>query len=184
MSVLPDKSAFVQRAAQAPEASSIEIVSPEALDSGPVSAGVRYWNALRGARPLPARDELEPAKMVKFLRNIVLVRVIDGGADYEYRVVGDAHVQAHGHNFRHKRLKEIEATRVDFSTRATYEHVRMTALPFAVSGWIGRYVPQSRFCYHESAFLPLGTGSVVDHLLIVSTYVPRGVSASSVRTEL
>lgn len=158
----------------APEASSVEIVSPEMLDSAPVSMGVKYWNALRGARQLPARSELVPKKMVKFLRNIVLVRVLDGGADYEYRVVGDAHVQAHATNFRHMRLTEIEATRIDFGTRATYEHVRVTALPFAVRGWIGRHVPKSRFSYHETAFLPLGTNGVVDHLLIVSTYVPRG----------
>jgi hypothetical protein len=163
------------RATEAPESSSIEIVSPEALDSEPVRAGVQYWNILCGKRRFPTRDELEPAQMAKFLRNIVLVRVIDNGADYEYRVVGDAHVQAQGYNFRHKRLKEIEATRVDFTTRATYEHVRTTALPFAVRGWVGRYVPHSRFAYHETVFLPLGAAGVVDHLLIVSTYVPRGV---------
>jgi hypothetical protein len=163
------------RAVEAPESSSIEIVSPEALESDPVRAGVQYWNELRGTRRFPARSELAPPKMTKFLRNLVLVRVLDGGADYEYRVVGDAHVQAQGFNFRHMRLKQIEETRVDFTTRATYEHVRTTALPFAIRGWIGRYVPQSRFAYHETAFLPMGMSGVVDHLLIVSTYVPRGV---------
>jgi hypothetical protein len=170
---------FVSRAADTPESSSIEIVSPETLDSEPVRAGVAYWNGLRGERPFAARHELVPAGMAKFLRNIALVRVLDGGADYEYRVVGDAHVQAQGFNFRHKRLKEIEAMRVDFTTRATYEHVRITASPFAVRGWVGRYEPNSRFSYHETAFLPLGANGIVDHLLIVSTYVPRGVKISS-----
>lgn len=163
------------RVFDAPEASSIEIVSPEALHSEPVRAGVAYWNTLRGARRFPTRDELVPGKMVKFLRNVVLVRVLDGGTDYEYRVVGDAHVQAQGFNFRHMRLKEIEAKRVDFSTRATYDHVRTSTSPFAVRGWVGRYEPYSRFSYHETAFLPLGVNDTVDHLLIVSTYVPRGM---------
>ena len=166
---------FAPRPADAPESSSIEIVSPETLDSGPVSMGVRYWNALRGERPYPARGELVPAKMAKFLRNTVLVQVIDGGADYEYRVVGDAHVQAHGFNFRHMRLKQIEATRIDFSTRATYGHVRTTGVALAVRGWVGRHEPHSRFSYHETAFLPLGENGVVDHLLIVTAYVPRSV---------
>jgi hypothetical protein len=164
----------IERKVATPDASSIEIVAAGALDSGPVSAGVQYWSALKGARPFPSRNELVPGKMAKFLRNIVLVRVIDDGADYEYRVVGDAHVQAQGFNFRHMRLKEIEAKRIDFATRATYEHVRTTGLSFAVRGWIGRRVPQSRFSYHETAFLPLGENGKVDHLLIVSTYVPRG----------
>jgi hypothetical protein len=161
------------KATEAPETTSIEIVAADELDSGPVSMGVRYWNELKGERAFPSRNDLVPAKMAKFLRNIVLVRVIDAGADYEYRVVGDAHVQAHGYNFRHMRLKDIEAKRLDFSTRPTYEHVRVTGVPFAVRGWIGRYVPNSRYSYHETAFLPLGENGVVDHLLIVSTYVPR-----------
>lgn len=165
---------ILPKSASAPDASSIEIVPADALDSGPVSEGVRYWNALKGDRALPSRNELVPARMAKFLRNIVLARVIDNGVDYEYRVVGDAHVQAQGYNFRHMRLKEIESKRLDFTTRPTYEHVRVTGVPFAVRGWIGRHVPHSRFSYHETAFLPLGENGVVDHLLIISTYVPRG----------
>jgi hypothetical protein len=161
------------KALDAPDSSSIEIVSADALDSGPVSEGVRYWNTLKGDRAFPSRNELVPAKMSKFLRNIVLVRVIGNGADYEFRVVGDAHVQAQGYNFRHMRLKEIEAKRLDFTTRPTYEHVRVTATPFAVRGWIGRHVRHVRFSYHETAFLPLGENGVVDHILIVSAYVPR-----------
>jgi hypothetical protein len=173
MSVEPGTAAFAQKA-EAQESPTVQIVSPETLNSAPVSAAWRYWNALRGTRPFPARGELVPREMASFLRNIVLVRVIDGGKDYEYRIVGDAHVQAHGFDFRHLRLTQVEATKVDFSTRATYEHVRNTATPFAVRGWIGLHIINARFSYHESVFLPLGTNGVVDHLLIVSAYTPRG----------
>jgi hypothetical protein len=52
--------------------------------------------------------------------------------------------------------------------------VRTTGDPFAVRGWIGKDVPDARFVYHESVFLPFGDdGETVDHELIVSVYVPR-----------
>ena len=173
MSVQPDTAAFAQKA-DTQESPSVQIVSPETLNSAPVSVAWRYWNALRGARPFPARSDLVPREMASFLRNIVLVRVLDSGKDYEYCIVGDAHVQAQGFDFRHLRLTQVEAAKIDFSTRATYEHVSNTAMPFTVRGWIGLHITDTRFSYHESVFLPLGANGVVDHLLIVSAYTPRG----------
>ncbi len=37
---------------------------------------------------MPARSELSPRDVRAILHNIVLIRVIDGGRDYEYRIVG------------------------------------------------------------------------------------------------
>jgi hypothetical protein len=163
-----------------PKKSSIHIVAPEALDCEPVSAAVRYWNRLRGTRRYPARKELAPREMTAFLRNIVLLRVLDGGDDFEFRIVGDAHVQAQGLNFKGMRLKELESSTPNHEryTRATYEHVRITAEPLALRGWIGRDVPQSTYCYYETAFLPLGTRDAVDHILVVTSYTPPAGGAA------
>ena len=56
---------------------------------------------------------------------------------------------------------------------APYAHVRTTAELFAVRGWVGRDLPQSRFSFHESALLPLGPDAVtVDHIVVVTSYTP------------
>ena len=158
-----------------PKESSVHMVPPHELDSEPVSSAIRHWDALRGDRCYPARDEVLPRDISSVLRHIVLIRVLDGGADFEYRIVGDAHVQAHEANFLGMRLKEIEDANPGFdpNTRATYEYVRFTGEPLAVRGWVGRDVPESKFCYYETVFLPLGTEDGVEHLLVATSYVPR-----------
>lgn len=162
-----------------PKESSVHIMPPHALDSEPVSFAVRHWETLRGSRRYPTRDEILPRDMAGVLRHVVLIRVLDVGDDFEYRIVGDAHVQAHGSNFVGMRLKEIEKAHPGFdpNTRATYEFVRFTGEPLAIRGWIGRDVPESKFCYYETVFLPLGTKDGVDHLLTVTSYVPRAGAA-------
>lgn len=112
----------------------------------------------------------------QILRNIVLVRIIDGGRDYEFRIVGDAHVQGYGIDFNRMRNSDIERIAPQHGTlmRVLYEHVRNTGEPLAFRGWVGREVKDALFVYHESAFLPLGEqADAVDHILVVSIYVPK-----------
>ena len=161
---------------EGPETSSVFVIGLGDLEDPAVKLGAEHWQRLKGDRRFPARDELTPRDMAPFLRNIALVRVIDGGRDYEYRIAGDAHVEAHGATFQGTCLSDLEARAPRYGrlTRATYEHVRVTAEPYCLRGWVGRDVPDSRFVYYESAFLTLGAnGDAVDHLMIVSAYMPR-----------
>ena len=153
---------------------SVEFVAPEALTSEPVSRALRYWKDKRGAQRFPSRTQITPRDMMAFLRNIVLVRVLDGGADYEYRIAGDAHVQAFGTDFKGLRLTELEAVEPEYgrATRITYEHVRVLGEPFALRGWVAP-TAKSAFSYHETVFMPLGTDNQVDHLLIATVFTPR-----------
>lgn len=163
-------------AARAPETTSSTVLTLEQIENASVRLGVNYWRQLRGNRHLPARAQVMPRDIAPILKNIVILRVIDGGKDYEYRLVGDAQVQAYGFNFQSLRIGQIKAVAGEFGQlmHNIYEHVRTTRDPFAVRGWIGRDVPDARFVYHESVFLPLGAdGETVDHILIVSIYVPK-----------
>jgi len=161
---------------RAPDASSLYVASLDELDNATVRTGANYWRMLRAGRKLPARRDLSPKEMRAILRHVLLLKVIDGGKDYEYRITGDAHVEAYGLNFNNMRLTMIEAASPDFGKmmRGLYEHVRVTADPFAVRGWIGREFGDARFVYFESVFLPFGDdGETVDHIACVSVYVPK-----------
>jgi hypothetical protein len=112
--------------------------------------------------------------MAWILRDMILVKIIDGGADYEYRIVGDAQVQAFSIPLQGRRISEIAVTAPWFSQIATvtYEYVRRSGEPLAIRGRTGSEFPEARFVYHESVFLPLGANdAAVDHILIVSTNV-------------
>lgn len=157
-----------------PASSTIEVVAPDELTAKPVSLALAYWNGLCGTRPFPAREEIVPRDMAPFLRNVALARVIDAGRDYEYRIAGDAFVQAFGYNFKGMLLSEIEAKDPTYGqlTRALYEHVRTLAQPFALRGVVPPSVP-SRFTRHETIFFPLGKDGAVDHLMATTSFTPR-----------
>ncbi|HWD26365.1 MAG TPA: PAS domain-containing protein [Rhizomicrobium sp.] len=164
--------------ARAPARSTVEVIGLDALDHATVRMGAAYWRSIKAGRVMPARSELNPRAMMGILRNIVLMRVLDGGADYEYRIAGDAYVQAYGASIKDARLSQVIAASPEFGkmVRDIYEHVRTTAGPFAMRGWVGREIKDARFAYYESCFLPLGEdGATVDHILVVSIYVPKMV---------
>jgi hypothetical protein len=160
----------------APDTSSTTVVSLDDLDDPLVRTGANYWRALKAGQKLPARSQLSPRDISGILRHIVLLKVVDGGRDYEYRIAGDAHVEAYGLPFKGLRISQVIAASPEFGRMlyGVYEHVRVTAEPFAVRGWVGREISESRFVYYESVFLPLAEdGESVDHVLIFSVYVPR-----------
>jgi hypothetical protein len=73
-----------------------------------VGKGVAIWQQLRGTRPYPTRAEMSPRVMSGLLRNAVLVRVLCEGDEYEFRIVGDAIVQAQGASLQGMTMAEID----------------------------------------------------------------------------
>jgi hypothetical protein len=159
-----------------PEESIVSQVPYDTVENAITRTAAAYWRALRGTRKLPARGELAPRDMRAILSNVVLLRVVDAGRDYEYRIAGEAFVWAYAAQFRGLFLSEVEAVEPEHGKRMRelYEHVRTTAEPLGLQGWIGRNLPQARFVYHETVLLPFGDdGTTVDHILIASFFVPN-----------
>jgi hypothetical protein len=158
------------------EAENIETKSIDDAKAPCVQKGVAYWRSLCGQRRFPARADLTLRGMAPILPHSVIIEVIDRGADYEYRYVGDIQRQAFKTYFKGIRVTQIEAVapRLGGVLRAAYEHLRSTGMPFIVRGEIDPDLPSSMFLYHETAFLPLGADDgTVDHLLIVGVQVPE-----------
>jgi len=139
-----------------------------------VKRAIEYWNGLRGERRFPARDELTLRGMAAILPYCVIVSIVDSGADYEYRYVGEEQRQAYGVQFKGLRLSKVEAAapQLGMLLRGAYETVRAHGDPFVVRGRVASGSPDNKCLYHESVFLPLGA-TVVDHLLIVGVRVPQ-----------
>lgn len=141
-----------------------------------VKKSVEYWRSVRGERQFPARAELTLRGMAKFLRYTLIVRVIDGGVDYEFVYVGDAQREAFRSYFKGLRVTQIEATAPEFGRvfRGVYDIIRTNAVPFIVRGRSSAETASSETAYHESAFLPLGaSNAAVDHILIVGVRIPK-----------
>jgi len=165
-----------------PDQTAVHAVALDELDSLVLKLAAEYWRSLCNGRRFPARADLHPRDMAGFLRDLFLVRIIDGGADYEYRIVGDAQAQAYTVPLKGRRISEIAVAAPWFGHIAafTYEYVRRSGEPLALRGGVGREFPEAKFVYHESVFLPLGASDdAVDHLLIVATNVFNTVSKNA-----
>jgi hypothetical protein len=141
-----------------------------------VKTGVAVWQSLRGDRKFPARADLTLRAMAPFLPYAVIIAVIEDGADFEFRFVGEAQRQAFHTYFKGMRVSQIEAAAPDLGAllRGAYELARASGTPFAVRGRVDHEPAGSKFLYHESVFLPLGTNdTAVDHLLVVGVQIPE-----------
>jgi hypothetical protein len=150
-------------------------VGLDEVESSVVREAVQYWRALCGSRPFPSRTEILPRDIRGLLRHISLIKVLDQGADYEYRVIGDAHVIAYGFSMQGKKLSDFDAQVAGHGPvlKRLYDRVVRKREPYALRGWIERSEIQKNYIYSESLLAPLGESGSVDHIFNVSVYVPR-----------
>lgn len=129
------------------------------------------WTERKGARRIPTREDMTPRAMAAFLRNTALVKVIDGGRDFQFRVVGDAITEVQGASFQGLTLAEIDRKMPDYGSllRPVHELVVARAEPLAFRGHVRRS-PTGRMFFHETMLLPLG-GEAVDYFLVVAAHV-------------
>ena len=157
------------------------VIGLKDAESAPVRQGIAYWRRIRGSRRFPSRSDVAPREIASILRHAVLMRVVDNGADYEYRIVGDAHTVAHGFCMQGKLLSQMDEHAPGYGAvlRTIYEPVVSQRVAFGLRGWIARGEEEPEFIHSESVFLPLGPeDETVDHILNFSAYIlPRGVYA-------
>jgi hypothetical protein len=167
-----------------PDESSGEIITAPQLEALPVREAVERWERLKGTRPFPGAPD---AVMAPVSANIILIKVLGEGEDYQYLQVGEALVPGFGEDFSGQCLSEIEQTnpRFGIGLRMLYEMVRASGEPLCYRGWVGQDMPGAKFVYYESAVLPFGEGRGVDHILVISMLVlrggPSGASPDSLR---
>jgi len=148
----------------------------EEAKSPSVKIATKYWQSLCGQRRFPSRNDLTLRGMSAVLPYSVIIDVIDDGADYEYRYVGDAQRQAYKTYFKGMRLSQIEIAAPELGEvlRNVYELLRSTGTPFLLRGKADYEVIDPRLRFHETALLPLGASdAAVDHILVVGVQVPQ-----------
>jgi hypothetical protein len=148
-----------------------ERVELAAIREAALHQAMAVWNEHRGSARFPNRDAMTPRAMTPFLRNIVLVRVLDGGKEYEFRIVGDAIVQVQGGAFQGHTLTEIDEKLPGYgaSLRPLYDLLVAEGAPHAYRGHVPDG-PVKRAFAHETLLLPLGKDGAVDHILVVGAY--------------
>jgi hypothetical protein len=149
-------------------------IALEAVDNSILLDGITLWRSLCRGQKFPSRNDVTPRALKGLLRNTTLVKVIDGGKDYEYRIVGDAYVLAHGTSFQGRLWSDTAKFSPGYKSyiKPIYDKVVREAQPVATRGWIERGVGSTGRVFCEYVFLPLGETDV-DHILIFAVYLRR-----------
>lgn len=140
----------------------------DATESSVIRQGTAYWVSLKGGRRFPARSQVTLRGLRGLAKHSALIRVIDGGRDYEFRFVGDVPVSAVGWNFqgRHASEPEVAAVMQANYRQQIYEEVVRTGEPWLFKCRMIEHCRLRLPMHSETAYFPLGDDdSAVDHLL-------------------
>jgi hypothetical protein len=160
-----------------PMAPSVQMIEVRDVESGPLLTVVAAWRKWRGIHAMPTREQLAMRDLGLATRHISLARVVDGGEDYELRIIGDAHVQAYGaSNYLNRRVSEVieAAPRFGRQLKSSYDYVRTTGRGIAFRGTLGMSTG-AQFSWFETCYLPFGKQEV-DHIVNAAVYLPGEVN--------
>jgi hypothetical protein len=131
---------------------------------------LQVWNELRGDGVFPQRDQVTPRRLAPFLRSVTLYELVNGGEDFQRRVMGDATARIFGVSPVGNRanLNTMSAGMGDVVCRLNIAVAKRRA-PLALRGWLKR--AEGDLVFHETVLLPLGSkGGEVSHILAVADY--------------
>lgn len=165
------KIAAVEEPAERPSRPRHAIALPE-IENPLVQKALAIWENARGSRSMPSRADMSPRVMSGLLRNTVLVRVIGAGDEFEFRIVGDAIVQAQGSSLQGMTMAQIDLVLPGYGSTLhnVYFNAYKKRIACAYSGWYVREA-DGRAMFHESLVMPLGDdGETADHIMVVGVY--------------
>jgi len=147
------------------------------LCAAPSAAPLReladYWRSKCSGGVLPSRRAIEPAEIVRHLPWIFMADVIDGGADYRYRLLGTSIVSANYRDVTGRSFRELyDADPAKLAgARLGFDQALVSAAPAFTTGR-AFWRPDWAFDHFECAFFPLAAdGAAIDIIFGEITYL-------------
>jgi hypothetical protein len=129
-----------------------------------------YWDAKREGRRLPSRADIDPAEMIPFLPNLILVDVESREPlSLTYRLVGTREVEARGRDPTHLPVAEGFYCYSRDEALLSYRLVVESRAPMFCDDT--KASPHCRLTEHGSLFLPLSDdGETVNKVMVYTVY--------------
>jgi hypothetical protein len=124
-----------------------------------------YWDAKRGGRAMPARADIDPTELKRYLPDVILIDVVEDVRRYVYRLVGTHEVEMRGSDPTGKPVGEAFYAESADDTMALLDRVVQSKAPVL---YHGTYQPtRTRIQEEDTLFLPLSKdGSAVNMILV------------------
>lgn len=147
-----------------------EQVLSSSVDPAALPAELRavrdYWNAKRGALPMPPRAAIDPMELRAHLPFLLLVDVLPEADDFRFRLAGTGITRQMGRDSTGKTVREAYAADPDMMAGILDVFSRVVKLKRPVFKRGTLRVVQKDFVVSESVYLPLSDdGEQVSMLL-------------------
>lgn len=136
----------------------------------PLGGLFRYWDSIRGDRPLPNRCDFDPVAIPRLLPHLILVEVLrddaDGEvADFRFRLIGTHVDERMNERYTGRKLSQIHSKRPGSKIWNAYQAVERDGQPKVISlNYIG---PAERTMGTTEIYLPLSAGGgEVDFIVV------------------
>lgn len=156
--------------------------SPEQLLPGDASEDLHrflaHWIAKADGRLMPAFESIDPVEIPWALSRLYLVRALDGGDDFTYRLVGESIKERHGTPLVGKRPRDMFPPPL---AREIVERWRALINEPAVCYTLTEHPTNTGSLMRaQRVLLPLGSAEgPADHVLGMTIFgTPRGVAGS------
>lgn len=116
-----------------------------------------YWRGKCAGRPMPARGDIDPVEIHRYLPYVTLVDVVDDDRRFVYRLVGTMEVALRGRDPTGKSVADAFFGRSVETVMLKYETVCQTRAPFHERD---DYQVVDRYVGEENLFLPLSDSGV------------------------
>lgn len=137
-----------------------------------IKQGLSYWESLCRNRTTPLRSDFDPMHIPRLLPNMILFGVIDGGRDFQFRVIGENIRSMFFENYTSRLLSSQPHVEPDGPLMKQLREAVQTGRP--VRSPIEYIGPQSEFRKLDEINLPLANESgQVTHLLIFMVLVDK-----------
>lgn len=134
---------------------------------------IAYWIERAGRRPMPAFEDVDPLDIPWALPSLFVVRVLDGGSDFTYRLVGETINERYGGSLAGRRISELLVTRA--ADQAVRRWRQLLETPAAYYIDCEHPTNDGPWIRARRVLLPLGpTGGRPDHILGLTCFQDIG----------
>lgn len=125
---------------------------------------LNYWQSKCAGRSMPARNDIDPIDIHRYLPYVTLVDVVEDERRFVYRLVGTKEVALRGRDPTGKSVAEAFFGRTVETVIAKYSTVCETRAPFHEHD---NFQVVDRYVGEENLFLPLSDDGVVVNKIMV-----------------
>ena len=161
------------------ESSMSDVTIPSASEGSSVDnprllALIRYWNAKRGSRSMPSRQQIDPIEIPRLLPIVLVAERVAVGA--RIRLLGTEATEAYGRETRGKLVTEVALGEFTPLWLNAFMRVTETGAPIAAGG---QYRTPDHRRSVEMVLMPLSDDGVsVSHILGGLMIMPMQMSSS------